>query len=94
LTFPIFPSCPTSSFRPCVGSVSQPWATTSLQFVLDVKSRAITDPVEQLERSEAMEPFDRLRADFWNDWNSLANLNDWNVAKRWNVWNDWNTIAY
>ena len=25
-----------------------------------------------------MEPFDRLRASFWNDWNTLTNWNGWN----------------
>jgi hypothetical protein len=48
------------------------------------------DSVEQLERSEAMEPFDRLRANLWNDWNTLANLNDWNVLNHWNDWNELN----
>lgn len=34
------------------------------------------DPVEPMERSEAMEPFDRLRAGYWNDWNTLTNWGD------------------
>jgi hypothetical protein len=37
---------------------------SSLPFVSIQKSRAVTDPVERLERSEAMEPFDRLRAGY------------------------------
>jgi hypothetical protein len=55
-----------------------------IAFRLDAKCRTVTDPVEQLERGEAMEPFDRLRAGLWNDWNTLANLNERNVL---NVWN-------
>ena len=35
-----------------------------IAFRFDAKSRAVTDPVERLERSEAMEPFDRLRAGY------------------------------
>ena len=34
-------------------------------------SRLLKRPIEQLERSEAMEPFDRLRAGLWNDLNRL-----------------------
>jgi hypothetical protein len=37
-----------------------------------------------------MEPFDRLRAGFWNDWNTIAYLNDWNVL---NVWNNRNQLS-